>query len=82
MTPNQWTALKIRSLDLAEIIDAHRVFPKIFVFGYGVLCIHVTNWFMQLPIRDTTETTFVTIVVSVFAPLVNWYSQGGRKWGP
>lgn len=80
MTPQEWTALKIRALDLAEVIDAHRIFPKFFVFGYGVFCLHIGNWFMGLPVRDVTETTFVTIIVSVFAPLVSWYTQGGRKW--
>lgn len=80
VTPAAWTALRIRALDLAEVIDAHRVFPKIFVFGYGVLCWHVALWFMKLEHPITEQSAFVTIVVSVFAPLFNWYSQGGRKW--
>lgn len=81
MTALEWVVLKCRSLDVAEVIDAHRVFPKIFVFGYGWLCWHVALWYMGLKDPSMQQTTFVTIVVSVFAPLFNWYSQGGRKWG-
>lgn len=80
MSPQAWTALKIRTMDIAEVIDAHRVFPKFFVAGYGVLCWKVALWFMALPQPIAEQSAFVTIVVSVFAPLFNWYSQGGRTW--
>lgn len=80
MTPQAWTSLKIRALDVAEVVDAHRVFPKLFVFGYGLLCWKVALWFMVLDKPNTEQSAFVTIVVSVFAPLFNWYAQGGRTW--
>ena len=80
MTPLAWRAWKCRTMDMAEVIDAHRVFPKIFVIGYGLLCWKVALWFMGLPHPTGEQSAFVTIVVSVFAPLFNWYSQGGRKW--
>jgi hypothetical protein len=72
--------MKIRLLDVAEIVDAHRVFPKVFVAGYGFLCWKTALWFMALELPTTEQSAFVTIVVSVFAPLFNWYAQGGRKW--
>jgi hypothetical protein len=80
LTPREWTAWKIRCIDVAEIIDAHRIFPKVFVFGYGILCWHIALWYMGLEVPGNEQTAFVTIVVSVFAPLFNWYSQGGRRW--
>jgi hypothetical protein len=80
VTPRAWIATKIRLLDAAEVIDAHRVFPKAFVAGYGILCWKVALWFMSLPTPSAEQSAFVTIVVSVFAPLFNWYAQGGRKW--
>ena len=67
-------------LDWAEVIDAHRIFPKVFVFGYGILCWKMALWYMVLEKPTTEQTAFVTIVVSVFAPLFNWYAQGGRRW--
>ncbi len=75
-----WVEWKCRALDAAEVIDAHRIFPKIFVAGYGLLCWKVALWFMALPHPVAEQSAFVTIVVSVFAPLFNWYSLGGRKW--
>lgn len=81
MTDDEWARLKSRALDLAEVIDAHRIFPKSFVYGYGVLCWHVATWYEGLKDPSTQQATFVTIVVSVFAPLFNWYAQGGRRWG-
>ena len=80
MTPGKWTGWKIRCLDLAEVVDAHRIFPKVFVFGYGALCWKMALWYMALDKPSTEQTAFVTIVVSVFAPLFNWYAQGGRTW--
>ncbi len=80
MNPKAWTAWKIRALDLAEVIDAHRVFPKLFVFGYGLLCWKVAIWYMVLATPSAEQSAFVTIIVSVFAPLMNWYMAGGRTW--
>lgn len=82
MTAQSWIAFKCRAIDLAEIIDAHRVFPKVFVFGYGVLCWHMALWYEGLENPTTQQATFVTIIVGAFAKLFDWYAQGGRKWGP
>jgi drug/metabolite transporter (DMT)-like permease len=80
MDATRWVALKCRALDMAEIIDAHRIFPKFFVAGYGALCWHMALWFEALPNPTSAQAAFVTIVVSVFAPLFNWYASSGRRW--
>jgi hypothetical protein len=80
MSPQAWIAFKCKALDLAEIIDAHRVFPKVFVFGYGAICWHMTLWYEGLDDPTTQQAAFVTTVVGIFAPLFKWYADGGRKW--
>ena len=65
---------------LAELVDAYRVFPRIFLLGYGALCWKVGLWFMVLDKPSAEQSAFVTIIVSVFAPLANWYMQSGRRW--
>jgi hypothetical protein len=72
--------VKQRFLDIAEVIDAHRVFPKLFMVGYFLLIWKVGTWFMLLDKPSAEQSAFVTIVTSSFAPLLNWYFQSGRKW--
>lgn len=72
--------MKQRFLDFAEVIDAHRVFPKLFMLGYFVLVWKVGAWFMGLEKPSAEQSAFVTIITSAFAPMCNWYFQSGRKW--
>lgn len=85
MTKQDW-------LDVAEVLDAHRVFPKIIlalVFtGYGVLTYDSYVWvkdiYMQTKDIPVVVAAFTGGVVSslggVLALLVNRYFEGGRKW--
>lgn len=85
MTKQDW-------LDIAEVIDAHRVIPKLILVaaftGYGVLTYDSYLW-----VKSIYETTGdVPIAVAAFAGgvvsslggvltlLVNKYFGGGRKW--
>jgi hypothetical protein len=72
--------MKQRLLDVAEVIDAHRVFPKIFMVAYFLLIWKVGVWFMLLDKPGAEQSAFVTVVTSSFAPLLNWYFQTGRRW--
>lgn len=80
MTRTRWVEWKIRSLDLAEVIDAHRVWPKAFIVCLLILTWKVACWFMTLPARGTEDTAFASIVFAAMAKAFDWYCQGGRTW--
>jgi hypothetical protein len=77
-------------LDIAEIIDSWRIFPRFMVIAvYGWIA-WFTDWFVRwyekLPAADrTTEVTAVFgIVIPAVFGLAVWvskmYLDGGRKW--
>ena len=80
MTPETWTAWKIRLLDLAEIADAWRVVPRAVLTFYGGLCWHLSTWYMALKDPSAQQMAFVTVIVGLAVPLTNFYMQTGRRW--
>ena len=72
--------MKQRLLDIAEVIDAHRVFPKLFMIAYFLMIWKVGAWFMLLEKPSAEQSAFVTVITAAFAPLLNWYFQSGRVW--
>jgi len=70
---------KLALLDLAAMVDEFRLFPRIFLFGYGALAWKSCLWYMSLPAPSTEQTAFVTLLSTVFAPMTNWYMQTGKK---
>lgn len=86
MNKQQW-------LDLAEIIDAHRVIPKILVFstviGYMVLTWVLIDWGMDIfnktgNIPTTISAligTLLTTIAAIPTLVVRKYFEGGRNWG-
>lgn len=81
MTPAAWTALKIRALDLAEVCDAWRIAPRIFVAFYLYELQRITAWFMALPVPvDNAHATFAGAVWGFLVPILGWYMSTGRKW--
>ena len=69
-----------RWLRLAERIDALRVFPRLFVFGYGAIAYEVWHWVRDLPDLTTSQAAFTTTVLGLCIPLLGWYFNTGRKW--
>lgn len=69
-----------RWLRWAERVDAWRVFPRLFVAGYGVIAFQVWDWVRGLPDLSATQATFTTTVLGLCIPLLGWYFNTGRKW--
>ncbi|MFI5397611.1 MAG: hypothetical protein ACHQ9S_18900 [Candidatus Binatia bacterium] len=77
-------------MDLAEVVDALRIFPRFMVTGYGLWVGWFTDWFVawyeKLPaVERTNEVTLVFgIVIPAVCGLATWvfkmYLDGGRKW--
>ena len=65
----------------AEIVDAWRVFPRLFLVGYGVACFQVLWWFLALPMPTLQHTAFASLVTAMFVPIAKFYMDGGRVWG-
>jgi len=79
-------------LTVAEVVDAHRIFPKLILAlafaGYGMLTLDTYLWVKG--IYAETQNVPVTIVAfaggvvsslgGVLTLLVNKYFEGGRKW--
>ena len=69
-----------KSLELAEVIDAFRIFPRLILFGFSVLVGYVVFWFTGLEAPNTQQAAFVSTVVGIIAPVTAFYLQTGRKW--
>lgn len=66
-------------LDLAEVIDAWRVIPKIFMLGYAYMCWDVYIWAKGHPELEAAKWIFAA-VYGVAGLVTNAYFQSGRKW--
>lgn len=73
-------ALKRALLDAAEVVDAWRLFPRLFMLGYGLMCWHIVAWAMSLPTLSAEQAGLAGGITAMFVPLSNWYMQTGRRW--
>jgi hypothetical protein len=80
MSPKLWTAFKIRALDLAEVTDAWRIFPRLFLAGYGLLCWELAKWVMSKPDVSASQASFAGAIIGLAVPLTGFYMQSGRTW--
>ena len=79
---------KIHALDIAELVDAYRVFVRLimvsYAAGYAWLVYEVWAWFTSLSDPTNTQTTFATgllaAVGTMLTFLTNTYVKTGRHW--
>lgn len=77
-------------MEIAELVDTFRVFPRLFLLVYLFWIIRLTDkmvtWFTKLPAPERTVivTSFVSIVSTGVFGLFIWiykvYSDNGRDW--
>lgn len=77
-------------MDIAEVIDSLRIFPRIMVMAYGIWVAWFTDWFVRwyeqlAPIARTTEVTAVFGIVlpgvlGLATYVFKMYLDGGRDW--
>ncbi len=72
---------KEKGLVWAEIIDAHRIWPKFFMLVAWFCAVYAGYWYVMLPLRGVEETAFIGIVTAALAKTQDYYFQSGRKWG-
>lgn len=79
-------------LDLAELVDSFRVFPRLFLVATFAWTAHTSywllSWYMALPAGDrgieaSGFASVAMIGILGFLKLVyDTYSKAGRSWGP
>lgn len=71
---------KSKWLDIAEVLDAHRVIPKLFMFAYGYLLYDTTMWYRGIPDPTNAQSLALSAVWGAAAIITAWYLNTGRKW--
>ena len=78
-------------LDLAEVVDAWRVVPRLVLLSFsgliGYTNVDVLHWYMALPAAERSAQ--VTAVIGIIIPSLSGlavyvyriYASGGRRWG-
>ena len=66
-------------IDLAVMIDAWRIFPRIFICTYIYLLHRVVIWFMALPDPNMNQAGLVSVVVGAGAAWFGLYTQSKPK---
>jgi hypothetical protein len=74
-------AAKVVGLELAELSDAWRIFPRAFCSAYGYLAWEMWEWFSRQPDVSAAQSIIVTGVIGLCVPLLGLYFSSGRKWG-
>jgi hypothetical protein len=70
--------LKQRLLDAAEVVDAWRVFPRLYL-GFFLLFIYdLHQWYTTVAVAPDYYANLVFGCISV---LTGFYMGSGRKWG-
>lgn len=70
-----------RWLRIAEIIDAFRVFPRLFITAYIIFFLYSGFWFMDLEFPNAEQAAFISVIVGAGAGWFGLYTRTGRKWG-
>lgn len=70
----------MKALELAMLLDAFRVVPRLVLIGYSYLVYYVVNWFMNLENPVTQQAALVTTVVGASAAVIGLYNNSGTKW--
>ena len=68
------------SIDIAEVLDALRVFPRLFVVLYIYGLAHVLYWATSLADISVQQAAFISVVSGTFPFVLNFYMQTGRDW--
>lgn len=68
-----------KSIDFAEIMDAWRVFPRMFLGAYMYLLVRSAEWFMALPDPNTQQAGLVSVLLTAGSAFFGFYVNTGKK---
>jgi len=72
--------MKYQALNIAEIVDAFRIIPRIILIGYVYMLYSSTVWFMNLPDPSGSQSAFVATLWGAAAAITGFYNMTGRAW--
>ena len=67
-------------LDVAEIVDAWRVFPRGYMIMFAFFLWDLHTWYTALPDAKYADL-YAGLVYGSLTALTAWYMGSGRKWG-
>lgn len=68
-------------LDIAETVDAWRLFPRAFLAMFYAILVDTHYWYLTLDVRGGYEAAYVTAVWGAVAAVTKFYVDSGRDWG-
>ena len=80
-SPLPTNSLKQRFLDSAEVVDAWRVFPRLYLAVYLYILWDVHSWYKALP-STAYPDAYAALIWGAISVLTGFYLGSGRKWGP
>ncbi len=71
---------KQKWIDIAEVIDALRVFPRLFFGSYIVLFMYSAMWAMSLTVLTMAQAGLVATIIGAGAAWFGLYNSTGRRY--
>lgn len=59
-------------------VNEWRVIPRLLVLMYGMFCLYVGLWFMDLPAPSGAQSTFVSVIWGSAAVWFGFYVNSGN----
>ena len=72
--------MKATFLDVAEIVDAWRVVPRLMMLWFMVEASQAMAWYRLLEKRESFDHLFVAGVLGIATAAFKFYVDTGRKW--
>jgi hypothetical protein len=76
-SPSQTSSLKQRLLDAAEVVDAWRVFPRLYLGFFLAFIYDLHQWYITVA---TAPDYYANLVFGAISVLTGLYMGSGRKW--
>jgi len=67
-------------MDVMEVIDAGRVFPRMFLALTGYLIWDVVQWFQALGTPNTQQASLLVTIVGIIPAVLGFYMNSGKNW--
>jgi len=71
---------KQKLLDIAELIDAYRMIPRILLLSVAYLVWDTIEWYKLLDNPTSQQSALITTVTAIIPFVINFYLSSGRKW--
>lgn len=65
----------------AELVDAYRIFPRIFLLLYISIVYDSSEWYRMLEAPTGDQTNYIQWMWGAATAITGFYVATGRKWG-